>query len=345
MTMKWYENTNGRNDVFAAGRIRLARNLENCPFPNKMTPEEAQGLTCLLKSRLSDLGAADGRTYQYYAVNELPEKEKKALQERKAINEALAGKKTPTGLYLSEDEAVSLSFNGDDHIRIQYMSTDVDLDRLWNGCSRLDDFVNSRFSYAFHEKYGYLTAFPTNMGTGLRVSVILHLPFLSTGKQFRKLVTEVGRFGIRVKGVFGEGAENYGNLYEVSNQKTLGQTEEEIISLVYRMASHLAANERKVRSLALRENRVLLEDEAYKSYGVLKYARQLSFKEAMTFLSQIRVGLCEGLLQTESPVNVFGCMLDRQPASLRQRRLGEISQEELNILRAESIRESLPELV
>ncbi|MCI8514304.1 MAG: ATP--guanido phosphotransferase [Lachnospiraceae bacterium] len=343
--MKWYENTDGRNDVFAAGRVRLARNLKSCPFPNRMSPEEIKNLNGLLKSRLSDLGEADGTAYRYYAVNELPDKERKALWERRVINETLAGRKTSTGLYLSDDESMSLSFGGDDHIRIQCMSTDVNLDQLWNECRRMDDRVNSRFPYAFHEKYGYLTAFPTNMGTGLRVSVILHLPFLSMGKQFRKLITEVGRFGIRVKGMFGEGPENYGNLYEISNQKTLGQTEEEIISLVYRMASHLAANERKVRSLALRENRVVLTDEAYKSYGVLKYARQMSLKEAMTFLSQIRVGLCEGLLQTKEPLNVFGCMLERQPASLMVRRLGEISPEELNILRAETIRDSLPELV
>ena len=343
--MRWYENTDNRNDVFAAGRVRLVRNLDGCAFPGRLSPEEAEGLTRLLKDRLSDLGEAEGSPYRYLALNELTEKERKALQERRVINETLAVKKEAAGLFLSEDERLSVSLNGDDHIRIQAISTDVNLNSLWDRCDRMDDWINSRFSYAFHERYGYLTTFPTNMGTGLRASVILHLPLLSSGKQFRKLVNEVGRFGIRVKGIFGEGTENYGQLYEVSNQKTLGQSEEEIISLVYRMASHLAANERKVRSLALRENRMVLEDEAYKAYGVLRYARQLSFKEAMTYLSYVRAGLCEGLMQTERPVNVLGLMLAQQPANLMERHIGEISPEELNQIRAESIRESLPRLV
>ncbi len=343
--MKWYENKNTRNDVFAAARVRLVRNLEGVPFPGKLSETEAEGVNHMLRDRLSEMTTASGKQFRYYELDQMTEVERRALQERKVINETLASKTGPAALLTLDDESMSISMNGDDHIRIQCISTDVNLDRIWTSCDQMDDYINRRFTYAYHEKYGYLTAFPTNMGTGLRVSVFLHLPFLSMGKQFRKLVGEVGRFGIRVKGVFGEGAENYGSLYEVSNQKTLGQSEGEIISLVYRMASHLAANERRVRALALRENRVALEDEAYKSYGVLKYARQLSFKEAMMYLSHVRVGLCEGLLQMEQPVNIFGYMLNQQDANLRARRIGEVTQEELNQIRAESMRDSLPSLV
>lgn len=343
--MKWYESRNTRNDVFAAARIRLVRNLEGVPFPDKLTEEEAEGLNRLLQDRLSDMTTSSGKQFRYFELNDLTEVERMALKERRVINETLATKTTPTGLLVLDDESMSISMNGDDHIRIQCMSTDVNLDRIWTGCDQIDDYINRRFTYAYHEKYGYLTTFPTNMGTGLRVSVYLHLPFLSSGKQFRNLIGEVSRFGVRVKGVFGEGAENYGSLYEVSNQKTLGQSEEEILSLVYRMASHLAANERRVRAMALRDKRVVLEDEAYKSYGVLKYARHLSLKEAMIYLSHVRVGLCEGMLQTEQPVNIFGYMLNQQDANIKARRIGEVSEEELNQIRAESIRDSLPNLV
>ena len=343
--MKWYENPGNGNDVFTAARIRLVRNIEGYKFPGTMSEEEAGELLDRMKTELSDVGRAIGMNFRYVDLTEATETEKEAWRERRVITNVLVDGTNPRGFFVSEDESTVIALNGDDHIRIHCYGPGMNLNRLEAFCTALDDAVNRHFSYAFDEKYGYLTANPTSMGTGLKASAILHLPYLAEGKTFRNLLNEVGRMGIRVRGLMGEGTENYGSFFEVSNQKTLGQSEEEILSLVYRMASHLAVNERKVRSMAIRDKRVLMEDQVYKAYGVIRYARQLSQREALSYLSAIRSGLCEGLLKSEQPLNIFGIIWDCRDASIRERRIGQLSQEECNVARAEMIRARLPELV
>ncbi len=342
--LKWYQETEDQHDVFLAGRIRLVRNLEHYPFPVKLAEEDGAELVGKLENGLKDIGSVDKRIFHTIPLSAMGTEEKEALKERRAINGAGVEKKGPESLLLSEDETVSITLDGEDHIRLQCFSHKVDLNGLWNEASRLDDYINERFAYAFHEKYGYLTAYPTNVGTGLRAAVTLHLPMLSAGKQFGKLVSEMSRFGVSVQGLYGEGSENYGSLYEVSNQKTLGQTEEEIIALVQQMADRLAASERKVKSLTLRNHRLDLEDEIYKSYGVLRYAKKLSVKEAMTYLSQVRVGEMEGLLQLKKPLNFYGLMMEIQPTNMKLL-APENEKTDLKQARASYIRSMLPELV
>lgn len=342
--LKWYQKADGQHDVFVAGRVRLVRNLEHYPFPVKLSEEEAAGLVGKLEQELKDIGSADGRTFRVMPLSSMDMEEKDALKERRAINDASAEKKGPESLMLSEDENVSITLEGEDHIRLQCLSHKADLNNLWNEASILDDYINERFAYAFHEKYGYLTAYPTNVGTGLRAGVTLHLPMLSAGKQFGKLVSEMSRFGVAVRGIYGEGTENYGSLYEVSNQKTLGLTEEEIITLVQQMADRLAASERKIKSLTLRNHRLDMEDEIYKSYGVLRYAKKLSIKEAMTYLSQVRVGEMEGLLELKEPLNFYGLMMEIQPTNMKLL-APEDEKNDLKKARASYIRKKLPELV
>ena len=341
--LKWYQETENQHDVFVAGRIRLVRNLEHYPFPLKLSGEDAGELVGKLENGLENIGSVDGKNYKKLSVSVMDKTEKKALKERRAINGAGASKEGPETLLLSEDESVSLLLNGEDHIRLQCIAGGAVLPALWKEAGQLDDYINERFGYAFHEKYGYLTAYPTNMGTGLRAAVALHLPMLSVGKQFTKLVGEISRFGVSVRGLYGEGSENYGALYEVSNQKTLGVTEEEIISLVQQMADRLAASERKIKSLTLRSHRLDMEDEVFKSYGVLKYAKKLSLKEAMIYLSQVRVGEMEGLLEFKTPLNLYGLMMEIQPAGMEL--LAPEDKDDLKKARADYIRKQLPELV
>ena len=339
--MKWYESSGNGNDVFAAARIRLVRNIEGYKFPGTMQPQEAQELLDRMREELRGIGEEAGMELRYVDLQDATETEKEAWRDRRIITDVLMKSKNPRGFFVSADESTVIALNGDDHIRIHQFGPELNLNRLEAACTILDDAINRHLPYAFDEKYGYLTANPTSMGTGLKASAILHLPYLAEGKTFRNLVTEVGRMGIRVRGLMGEGTENYGSFFEVSNQKTLGQSEEEILSLVYRMASHLAANERKVRSMAIRDKRVLMEDQAYKAYGIIRYARQLSMREAMSYLSAIRSGLCEGLLTSEQPLNIFGIMWECRDATIRERRIGQLSPEECNVARAEMIRARL----
>ena len=286
----------------------------------------------------------DGTQYEYVYLEELDELSRRALRERRILNSAILNKKEIVGLIVSKDESTSLVLNGDDHIRMQFLSAGLCLNELWNRADKLDDYINARFSYAFDEKYGYLTSFPTNVGTGLRASVTLHLPTLSQGKKFSSLVGEMSRFGLTLRGVYGEGSENYGALFEVANQKTLGLTEQEILDLVARMANQLNRQEKQVREATLSSHRLEREDEVYKSYGVLKYARRLSAKDGMTFLSQLMAGADDGLIQFADPCSVYRMMLGIQQANLMKLSHKPLGKDELDMARAEYVRKELPEL-
>ena len=340
--MNWYEDPNVGNEIFVAARIRLVRNLRDYPFPNKLSNDDAEELIAKLRDKMDSWKTPTGESWSFLRLDQMSSLQKRALRDHRVINETLSQRVRPSGLYMSADESVSVSLMGDDHIRIQVLSPEVTLDRLWNICTKLDDAVNEHFNYAFHDRYGYLTAFPTNMGTGLRVSVILHLPYLSASTQFHKLVNELARFGVSVRNAFGDGEEKFGCLYEVSNQNTLGVTEEEIVALVYRLASHLAVNEKQAREQ--RFTPLMREDGAAKAYGSLKYARMLSVKDAMAALSSLRAGLGEELITLSTPLNVFGLMVNCCPAALAMKTMNS-NTDNLGVDRAEYVRAMLPELL
>lgn len=341
--LKWFERTEQSKPNIILSRVRLARNWNEYAFPPKMSDKEALEMIKRLEFGLRDLGETDGTQYEYAFLDELSELDQSALRERRILNSAIVNK-TPAGIIISQEEDVSLVLNGDDHIRLQLFSPGLHLNELWNRADQLDDYINARFPYAFDEKYGYLTSFPTNVGTGLRAAVIIHLPLLSQGKKFTSLIGDMGRFGTIVKGVYGEGSENYGSLYEVSNQRTLGRTEREIIELVGKAAVQLNNQESQVRDMAMKNHRLEREDEVYKSYGVLKYARRLSMKDAMTFLSQLMLGISDGFLETKEACSVYRLMLGIQPANLQKLSDRPLGKEELEMARARYLRMELPEL-
>lgn len=343
--LKWFECVDERRPGIICSRVRLVRNWNQYAFPSRLPQKESLEMLRRLELGLQNLGSLDGKRYKYYYLADMGELEKKSLQERRVFNSTIASKKTPAGLILSEEEDTGIVLNGTDHFRMQMISPGLRLEELWARCDQMDDYINARFPYAFDKKYGYLTSFPTNVGTGMRASAILHLPTLSMGKKFHGLVAEMGRFGASVRGVYGEGSENYGALYEVSNQKTLGLSEKEILDLVSRVSLQLIAQEKQVRKMALEKHRLEYTDEAYKSYGVLKYARRLSAKDAMVFLSRIMSGIADGILETEGDCAVYRFMLGIQPANLQRVSERPLGKEELDEARASYIRKELPELL
>lgn len=341
---KWY-NVPGKEDSNVVySRVRLVRNWKEYPFPGKLTAEQSREMTEKLCEGLKEIGSLTGTGCRHAYLDRMAELEKTALLERRAMNRSVSKKKEAAGLILSEDERLGIVLNGDDHIRIQALEKGLELAECWKRANAADDFINDRFEYSFDEKYGYLTSFPTNVGTGLRASVIVHLPALSRKKNFNSLVADMGRFGTLVRGVYGEGGENFGALYQVSNQKTLGQTEKEIVDLVTKAAAELDAQERRLRRDALKQRPVICADEAYKSYGVLKYARRLTRKDGMEFLSQIMAGVTDGILKTKEPCSVYGLMLGIQPANLLIQAKKPLSKEELDAARADFLRARLPEI-
>lgn len=343
--MKWFEEVNLARPAVICSRVRLVRNLEDYAFPSRLTEKQAGEMITQLETGLRELGALEGCHYEQARLRELSELDRRALRERRVFNSTIASKKEPAGVMVSDDEKVGIVLNGTDHIRIQLFASGLHLDDLWNQASQIDDYINERFSYAFDEKYGYLTSFPTSVGTGLRASVVLHLPLLSQSKRFNGMVTEMTRFGASVKGMYGEGEENCGALFEVSNQKTLGMTEKEILDMVSKVALQLTAQEEQMRKLALDKNRSSREDDAYRAYGILKYARKLAMKEAMTLLSRLMAGCADGLLRMEEPCAVYRLMLGIQPANLQKLSSRPLGREELEIARASYLRVELPALL
>lgn len=342
--LKWYEQTDSGRTGIMSSRIRLVRNWQEYQFPGKLGEKESAEMVRKLEFGLKDLGEEEGRHFEFSMLGDLKDLDLAALRERRVLNSSVISKKTPVGLLLSDNEDTGIVLGGDDHIRIQVLGGGLHLEELWERADRIDDYINERFAYAFDDRYGYLTSFPTNVGTGLRASVVVHLPMLSQGRNFSSLINEMSRFGAVIRGVYGEGEENFGSLFEVSNQKTLGQTEREIIDTVSKAAIQLTNQEMQVRKLSLQRHRIEREDEVCKSYGVLKYARRLTSRDAMIFLSQIMAGLSDGLIATEKAVSVYRLMFGIQPANLQKLSDRPLSKEELDGTRAEFIRRELPDL-
>ncbi len=342
---RWFEHEEKRQQNVICTRVRLTRNWSEYVFPSKLSDKEGREMVDRLLEGLKDLGELDGRTYETASMDSLAELDQRALKERRILNASILSRKAPMALVISKEEDVSLVLNGTDHIRIQILMPGLKVHEALKTADQVDDYINARFSYAFDEKYGYLTSFPTNVGTGMKAAAIVHLPSLSMGKRFSSLLNDMGRFGVSVRGVYGEERENYGSLYEISNQKTMGQSEKELADLVAKVAQQLSDQENQVRSATIKSHRLEREDEIYKSYGVLKYARRLTMKEAMTFLSQLMAGVQDGLVQMKEPFSIYRLMLGIQTANLQKLSDRPLGKEELDVARAGYLRGELPELL
>lgn len=341
---KWYENQGAERDVVVASRIRILRNLKDYRFPAKLSDEERKELSNLLVERMNGLPFAEEQGYDVCSLNEFSTTHKQALNERQIINSAALHAKSDVELLVSKDESVSLTFNCSDHIRMQVCKSGLELKQALSEINAMDDFVNEHFEYAFDTKLGYMTAFPTNVGTGMQVYVILHLPLLSASKRFREIINEVNRYGVNIKAALPEEQENSGSLFVLYNQKTLGISEEDIILIITKVAMQLVSQERSLRGLWIQNQKLQVENICYKAYGNLRYARMLSLKEAMQFLSQLRWGNEEGVIEFADPFHCYELMLGVQPGNLSVFWEKEMDADEMNRARAEYVRRFLPEL-
>ena len=341
---KWYDDQENSLAVVVASRIRILRNFKAYLFPPCLTNEQRKDLSIVVQNKLDQLPMILEQKFEKCMLDEFSDVHRMALRERQVINKFSDENKDGIGLILSNDESISITINGMDHLRMQISHCGMELDQIWEEMNRLDDFVNEQFEYAFHEKFGYMTIYPTNVGTGMRAYLILHLPMLSSSKRFRALLNEISRYGVTVKGAFGEGQDNEGNLFVLYNQKTLGLSERDIIQVLVKVARQLASQEKAVRRQVLTTHRLELEDSIYRSYGTLKYAKNLSLKEAIDHLSQIRLGQEEGILSFKGDCNCYKMMLGAQNANLQVYWDRPMDEAALNKVRALYIQKNIPEL-
>lgn len=345
--IKWYEEENDNfNGVIISSRIRLARNLANYSFPNRLDKEKAIEMIEEIENTISSNEELKNElTFTY--MKDLNQIDKVAMMERHVISPLFINMTIPTYLILSKDESTSIMINEEDHIRIQSMNTGMNLTKALENANKIDDIIEENVTYAFNDKLGYLTACPTNVGTGLRASYMLHVPALESTGQLQFILEAIGKFGLTVRGIHGEGSESQGSVFQISNQITLGLNEQEIIENLTSVTRQIVDQEIVLRDKLLKENRLKFEDAVYRSYGLLSNARILSSKEAMTLLSDMKLGFELGLIKSKENknINIFELMTCIQPANLQKIEHKNLSIEERDIARANYIRENLPKII
>ena len=286
--------TQSAEAVIVSGRVRLARNYHDLPFSNLQNPENA--LICTQRAR--EAMEREEAEYTLHQLNAMPQVERMKLVERHLISRDLLTHADIGAALIRTDRHVSIMVNEEDHLRIQAIGSGLDLPAIAQEAFCAEEALESVCTFSFDPQLGYLTSCPTNTGTGMRASLMMHLPMLTRHKQMGNVNQSIAKLGLTIRGIYGEGSEALGDLYQVSNQVTLGRTEEEIIEAVSAVGKKLIDMESTLRERSLKEERSELRDSMWRSYGLLRYARQMDEKEFMNHWSHLRLGVCSGLFTT-----------------------------------------------
>lgn len=336
----WMREDGPDSDIVLSSRIRLARNLKDYRFPAMQTDEEAKQIAKLFQAKFAKETMKSFGTFELLKMNELQPLQRRVLVEKHLISPNLAG--TEFGAFLlSENEQISVMVNEEDHVRIQCLFPGLQLSEALQCANQIDDWIEEEVEYAFDESVGYITSCPTNVGTGLRASVMIHLPALVLTKRINRIIQAIQQLGLVVRGIYGEGSEVLGNIFQISNQMTLGKSEEDIIADLKSVVHQLLQQERAERELIVKNSSIELEDRVYRSYGVLTNSRLIQSAEAATCLSDIRLGIDLGYIKNISRHILTELMVLTQPGILQQYAGGPLGPEERDYRRATLIRERL----
>jgi protein arginine kinase len=331
---EWLRGTGPESDIVMCSRIRLARNLADFPFSNRASRGEKGEIEATFKASID--GAASDLAY--IDVNALPPLDRTFLVERQMISRELAAGDGPRGVAIGPHENISIMVNEEDHLRIQVMLSGFALHEVWDRINRLDDQLEEHLAYAYSAQLGYLTACPTNVGTGIRVGVMLHLPALVQTKQIDKVFRALQKINLAVRGLYGEGTQAFGDFYQISNQQTLGKSEQELIRTLFDVVPQIIQYERQARQTLMNERRQHLHDQVSRAYGVLKTAHTISSEETMHLLSSVRMGINLGLIDDLPIATVNELFIQTQPAYLQKIQGSELGVEERNVARASYLR-------
>lgn len=338
---EWYIKNGPESDVVMSTRIRLARNFNDFPFPSKMSREDGEKVLDNVKEAIFGRGRAISENFQFEDIQKMDPIQRQALVEKHLISPDLAESQAHGGVVISDDEKISIMINEEDHLRIQCLFAGLQLKEAWDLCNKIDNLLEETIDYAFDERFGYLTCCPTNIGTGIRASVMLHLPALVMTGYIKGILEICSKLGIAVRGLYGENTEASGNMFQISNQVSLGQTEDEIISSINSITRQIIDQERSIRKELHKQNAYRFEDKIYRSLGLLSNARIISSEEALKLLSDVRLGVYMGIIN-DININVLNeIQLLVQPANLQKSVGRALSPDERDIKRAEVIRNKL----
>jgi protein arginine kinase len=338
---EWLRGSGPESDIVISSRIRLARNLAAFPFTNRATGYQKAEIESMLRERIIKLDVAP--RLGYVNVPGLSTLDRQFLVERQLISRELASADGPRGVALGSQETVSLMVNEEDHLRLQVMRSGFTLDEAWQEIDRVDDLLEERVTYAFNEEFGYLTACPTNVGTGMRASVMLHLPALEHTKQIEKVFRALQKINLAVRGLYGEGSRASGHFYQISNQVTLGKSEQTILSEIQTNILEIVRYERSARTTWLRDNKQGLQDKISRAHGTLCSATMMTSEETMELLSFVRLGINLKLIDDITIPTVNELFIHTQPAHLQKLMGTTLDGEERNAARARYLRTRLRE--
>lgn len=335
----WLSAEGADSDVVVSTRVRLARNLVGHRFISRASFEERQELADKLRGASEP--AAQAQDAEYYDLASLPELDRHVLVERHLISREHADAEGPRGVLVAENETLSIMINEEDHLRMQTLRSGFAVNSAWERINRLDDAIEAQTPYAFDPRFGYLTACPTNVGTGLRVSVMLHLPALSMTRELQRVFAAAAKIDFIVRGLYGEGTQGHGDFYQLSNQKTLGRAESEILSNLDIVIPQIIRYERKVRNALFNEHRLQVEDRVGRAAGILRNARMISSEETLHLLSQLRLGVNLGLVADLDSSAISRLFIITRPAHLQKFEGRELDAQERDQARAVYIRQHL----
>ncbi len=331
----WYKDVSIDNTIAVSSRIRLARNLKGFPFPARMTTEQRKELNLKVKEALLGSNTPFAKSLKYIDMANVPDTQKYAMVERHIISPEFANKSDDTAIILSDDESISIMIGEEDHLRIQVILAGLNLKKAYDIAERIDSLLYPSLQFAFDSKLGFLTQCPTNLGTGLRASVMLHLPALENTGEIEALAGSIGKIGFTVRGMYGEGSKSAASLYQVSNQITLGLSEKNALDNLEIITGQLIEKEQNSRK---NFKNIELEDITFRALGVLQNARILTSNEMMILLSRVKLGISMGILNISvSPIKL---LIEAQPFMLMQK-YGIMDPNDRDIYRANMIREAL----
>ena len=342
--LEWLDADGPLADIVLSTRVRLARNLSEHRFALRSDEAERQAIFDEIRVAAEQTPSLGKGTV--LSMRRLPAPTRKLLLERHLVSKELIGESggeppSHSGLLLAPDDSLGVMVNEEDHMRLQSLVSGFRLREAWRRVDELDGEIGSRVRYAYHPEFGYLTSCPTNVGTGLRASVLVHLPALVLTQEITKVLQGISQVGLTFRGLYGEGSEVVGNFFQISNQTTLGKTEEDLIDHLQKIVQQVVQYEKQARTVLLRDARTVIEDKVWRAYGLLRYARSISFEETMNLLSGVRLGLGLKLLPGVRVYTLNQIMIFTHAAHLEKLAGNSLSAADADTYRASYIRRLL----
>ncbi|HSJ10847.1 MAG TPA: protein arginine kinase [Longimicrobiales bacterium] len=339
----WLEGSGAHSDIVLSTRVRLARNLQGHSFTTRIRAAERDEILARVRTAVRATALAEGTGYELAGM---PALGRRVLHERHLVSRELAGltgegPAQGAGLFIGPEDSLGVMVNEEDHLRLQAILSGLRLREAFNQVDRLDEELGARLPFAYHPEYGYLTSCPTNVGTGLRASILIHLPGLVLTKEIGKVLQGIGQVGLTFRGLYGEGSEVVGNFFQISNQTTLGKSEEDLVEHLQKIVGRVISYEMGAREILMRDAPTVIEDKIWRAYGLLRYARSLSFEEVMNLLSGVRLGMSMNLLSGLRVYTLNKIMIFAQDAHLEQAAGQPLGSAESDLHRAAYVRRVL----